>query len=235
MKLKEYLKELSLTILGVLIALLIDNYREDVRDDKIVRSYLNIVAEDLNLDIQNLTQQLQRDSVYAKGLKILGDELTYNADLPQVKYSLSSWQEHDQRPYKKLSTWDSLDYYTLQLYSNTEYKIRKIGFSTITNSTLSHRIEQDLLKKITIYYTTDSEYLDFTVAIDTKCQWNAIPFLNRFQGSFKDVILTDDFKNSLTLLRNEANGRYSTTLIEMNVKLETIQKAKELLKWIESY
>jgi hypothetical protein len=32
MKAKDYLKELSLVILGVLIALLIDNYRENIRD-----------------------------------------------------------------------------------------------------------------------------------------------------------------------------------------------------------
>lgn len=68
MKVKEYLKELSLTILGVLIALLIDNYREDVRDEKIVTSYLDIVAEDLNFDIQNLSKQLKQDSAYSKKL-----------------------------------------------------------------------------------------------------------------------------------------------------------------------
>ncbi|HPM31767.1 MAG TPA: hypothetical protein PLJ60_15645 [Chryseolinea sp.] len=73
MKLKEYLKELSLMILGVLIASLIDNYREDVRDVKIINSYLDIVAEDLNFDIIRLSDQLKEDSAYARKIKILSD------------------------------------------------------------------------------------------------------------------------------------------------------------------
>lgn len=233
MKTKEYLKELSLMILGVLIALLIDNYREDKRDDRIMKSYLDIVREDLNFDIVNLGIQLKEDSVYSQNLKVLSDVLTTNADLPRLKFGLSSWTRQDEVPYRKLSTWDSLDYYTLGLYSNTDYKTRKIGFSTIVNSNLSHRIEQDLLKKITIYYTTDSEELDFFVAIDDKCQWNAIPWLNQYQGSFKEVIASKDF--NVTLLRNEASGRYSTMLREMQVKHELIEKAKLLLSSIETY
>lgn len=233
MKTKDYLKELSLMILGVLIALLIDNFREDVRDDNIINSYLDIVTEDLNLDIQNLNSLLKEDSAYAKELGILSDILTSNKDLPNLNYSLSSWTTQHPAPYRKLSTWDSLDYYTLNLYNNTEYNTRKIGFSTIVNSNLGHRIEQDLLKKLTIYYTTDSEYLAFVVAIDEKCHWNAIPYLNKYQGNFKDVILTPDFNS--TLLRNEASGRYSTTLTEMRVKKVMIEKAKQLLASIEAY
>lgn len=90
MKTRDYLKELSLTILGVLIALLIDNYREDIRDDRIVRSYLDIVAEDLHFDIHSLGTQLQMDSSYAKKLKALSDILTTNKDLPHLRYGLSS-------------------------------------------------------------------------------------------------------------------------------------------------
>lgn len=233
MKVKEYLKELSLVILGVLIALLIENFREDMRDDKVVKSYLDIVLEDLNFDILNLTDQLKEDSVYARGLERLSDVLTTNSDLPRLQYSLSFWTEQNVTPYKKLSTWDSLDYYTLKLYSNTHYKIRKIGFSTIVNSALSHRIKQDVLKKITIYYTTDSENLDFIQDIDEKCHWNAIPYLNKYQGSFKDVILTKDF--NATLLRNEASGRFNTTLREMQAKRQMMEKARELLASIEAY
>jgi hypothetical protein len=231
MKIKEYLKELSLMILGVLIALLIDNYREDVRDDKIVNSYLAIVAEDLNFDILNLNKQLKWDSSYMRKLKILSDVLTTNRDLPNLKYSLASWTTHETAAYRKLSDWDSLDYYTLNLYSNTAYATRKIGFSTIVNSGLSHRIEQDVLKQITIYYTTDSEYLDFCVDIDDKCHWIAIEYLNKHQGSFRDAILTDDF--NATQLRNEASGRYNTTLTEMYAKNLIIEKAKTLLQTLE--
>lgn len=231
MKAKEYLKELSLMILGVLIALLIDNYREDVRDDKIVNSYLAIVAEDLNFDIINLNKQLKWDSAYSRNLKILSDVLTTNRDLPNLKYSLASWTTHDAAAYRKLSAWDSLDYYTLQLYSNTDYATRKIGFSTIVNSGLSHRIEQDVLKQITIYYTTDSEYLDFCVAIDDKCHWIGIEYLNKYQGSFRDVILADNFNT--TQLRNEASGRYNTTLTEMRAKQLIIEKAKTLLETLK--
>src|SRR5690606_40289790 len=61
----------------------------------------------------------------------LSDVLTTNDDLPQLRYGLSSWTEQDTVPYVKLSTWDSLDYYTLEMYSNTEYATRKIGFSTL--------------------------------------------------------------------------------------------------------
>lgn len=233
MKIKEYLKELSLTILGVLIALLIDNYREDIRDDKIVKSYLGIVAEDLNYDIVNLNDQLKKDSAYAINLGVLSDVLTTNPDLPKLKFSLASWTQQHQAPYRKLSTWDSLDYYILQLYSNNEYRTRKIGFSAIVNSNMGHRIEQDLLKKITIYYTTDSDNLDFSEEIDEKCMWNAIPYLNHHQGSFKDDILTKDFNS--TLLRNEASGRYNTTLREMRVKKSVLEKAKDLLVSIKEY
>lgn len=233
MKIKEYLKELSLMILGVLIALLIDNYREDRRDDSIIQSYLDIVLEDLNFDIENLTSQLKEDSVMASRLKVLSDVLTTNADLPRLQYGLSNWTRQNETPYRKLNTWDSLDYYTLELYSNTEYKVRKIGFSTIVNSNLSHRIEQELIKEITIYYTTDSDLLDFVVSIDEKCNWNAIPYLNQYQGRFKDVILTKDF--NVTLLQNEASGRYSTMTSEMWVKRGMVEKAQALHARIKAY
>lgn len=65
MKTKEYLKELSLVFLGVLIALLIDNYREDRRDEQTIRSYLPIVAEDLRFDILNLDEQLMFDTTHS--------------------------------------------------------------------------------------------------------------------------------------------------------------------------
>lgn len=231
MKKIEYLKELSLVILGVLIALLIENYREDLRDQRIVNSYLDIVVEDLNFDILNLKNQIKVDSTYAGKLKILSDVLTTNADLPNLNYSLASWTKQDATPYRKLSNWDSLDYYTLYLYSNTEYKTRKIGFSTIVNSNLSHRIEQDLLKDITIYYTTESENLDFWSDVDDKCHWNAIPWLNKHQGDFRSVVLTSDFET--TLLRNEASGRFNTMLREMHVKKLLAEKARQLLEKIQ--
>jgi hypothetical protein len=233
MKIKEYLKEVSLTFLGVLIALIIDNYREDVRDRRIVNSYLDIVSEDLNFDIQSLTEQLKRDSAWAKRVKTLRDIFATNSDLPELKYGLASWSTGDVAPYRKLSGWDSLDYYTLRLYEDTEYKTRKIGFSTIVNSGLSHQIDQKLLQKITMYYTTESDYMDFVVGIDKTCMWNAIPFLNKHQGSFKDVVMRDDF--NMTLLRNEATGRYNTRLNEMRVKVAMIERAKELLGEIEEY
>lgn len=231
MKTKEYLKELSLMVLGVFIALLIENYRENVRDDKIVESYLDIIKEDLNFDILHLSNQLMEDSAYAKKLGKLSDVLTTNADLPQLKYGLSVWTNQHPTPYRKLSTWDSLDYYTISLYANNQYETRKIGFSTIVNSNLSHQINLDLLKKITIYYTTDSDNLDFVTEVDDRCHWLGIEYLNMYQGSFKKIILTDNFNS--THLRNEVSGRYSTTLTEMNVKRKMINKAKELLASIE--
>lgn len=233
MKTKEYLKELSLVFLGVLIALLIDNYREDRRDEQTIRSYLSIVAEDLRFDILNLDEQLMFDTTHSNRLKILRDVLTTNTDLPNLIYDLSSWTSDGPASYRKLSEWDSLDFYIRELYNNTEYSTRKIGFSTIINSNLSHRIPQGLLKEITIYYTTDSDYLEFRQDIDDKCHWNAIPYLNQHQGNFKNVILTPGFNS--TLLRNEVTGRYSTTLVEMSAKLETIKKAKILLEAINSY
>lgn len=233
MKIKEYLKELSLMILGVFIALAIDNYREDARDDRIVKSYLEIVKEDLNFDIDNLTDQLKHDSIYVKKLGLLSDVLATNADLPKLKFGLSVWTKQNSAAYRKLSDWDSLDYYTIQLYGNTQYTTRKIGFSTIINSNLSHQINLDLLKKITVYYTTDSDKLAFVTEIDDRCHWLGIEYANKYQGAFKNLILRDDFNS--TQLRNEISGRYNTTLTEMNVKIAMIEKAKELLRTIEQH
>src|SRR5690606_30897102 len=227
MKTKDYLKELSLTILGVLIALLIDNYRENVRDDKIISAYIDIIKEDLNIDIRSLTEQLKDDSTYASKLGLLTDEFDANPDLPRMTFALSSWTKRNPRPYRNLSTWDSLDYYTIQLYQNNQYRIRQIGFSTLVNSNLSHRMDIDLLKKITVYYTTDSDYLDFVTEVDDRCHWLGIEYLNGRQGSFKDNILNGGF--DATQLRNEVSGRYSTTLNEMYVKRVMLNKAKELL------
>lgn len=233
MKLKDYLKELSLAILGVFLALLIDNYREDFRDTRIMKSYLGIIKEDLNFDIANLTDQLRDDSVYAKKLGYLSNVLTTNPDLPQLTFGLSVWTKQTSAPYRKLNTWDSLDYYTIALYENNQYRIRKIGFSTIINSNLSHQLDLDLLKKITVYYTTDSEHLDFVTEIDDRCHWLGIEYCNEYQGSFKKRILTDTFNS--TQIRNEVSGRFNTTLIEMNVKREMIKKAKELLASIDQH
>ncbi|MBN8576520.1 MAG: hypothetical protein J0L66_06225 [Cytophagales bacterium] len=233
MKTKEYFKELSLTILGVFIALVIDNYREDVRDDRVVKSYLGIIKEDLSIDIQNLTEQLKGDSSYVKKLGILSDVLTTNRDLPQMKFGLSMWTSQNLTPYRKLSEWDSLDYYSIQLYENSQYKTRKIGFSTIINSGLGHKIDLYLLKKITIYYTTDSDELDYVTEVDDNCHWLGIEYANKYQGSFKNVIMKDDF--NATQLRNEVSGRYNTTLTEMHVKIAMLDRARELLKDIEQY
>lgn len=231
MKTKDYLKELSLTILGVLIALLIDNYRENVRDDKIISAYIDIIKEDLNIDIRSLTEQLKDDSTYASKLGLLTDEFDANPDLPRMTFALSSWTKRNPRPYRNLSTWDSLDYYTIQLYQNNQYRIRQIGFSTLVNSNLSHRVDPDLLKRITVYYTTDSDYLDFVTEVDDRCHWLGIEYLNGHQGSFQNSILNAGF--DATQLRNEVSGRYSTTLNEMYVKGIMLTKAKELLAILE--
>lgn len=231
MKTKDYLKELSLTILGVLIALLIDNYRENVRDDKIISAYIDIIKEDLNIDIRSLTEQLKDDSTYASKLGLLTDEFDANPDLPRMTFALSSWTKRNPRPYRNLSTWDSLDYYTIQLYQNNQYRIRQIGFSTLVNSNLSHRVDPDLLKRITVYYTTDSDYLDFVTEVDDRCHWLGIEYLNGHQGSFQNSILNAGF--DATQLRNEVSGRYSTTLNEMYVKGIMLTKAKELLTILE--
>lgn len=232
MKFKEYAKELSLTILGVLIALLIDNYRENVRDRKIVNAYLDIVAEDLNYDIMNLNEQLGWDSVNTRSIKKLNDILSFNQDLPQMKYSLASWRKQDSTGYRKLDKWDSLDHYTRVLYSSSSYKIRHIGFSTIVNSGMSHQIDKDLLKSITIYYTTDSQDLDFFTDIDEKCLWNGIPFSNKYQGYFTHYFDVKDY-GVITELRNHVGGRQNTMLNEMNAKRDMLKKAKALLELVK--
>lgn len=230
MKIKEYLVELSLAILGVLIALLIDNIREEWKDEKLMNSYLNVVVDDLNFDIANLKSQLKTDSAWAKNMKILKDVLTTNADLPNQQYSLSIWTESTDVPYRKLSAWDSLDYYALNLYGNTEYKTRKIGFSMIVNSGLSHQIKNETLQKITLYYTTDSDELDFKTEIDNTCMWNAIPELNKYQGNFRSAIASKEFNS--TWFRNEVAGRYNTRLNEMRAKIKILEKAEELIATI---
>ena len=229
MKLKEYGKELSLTILGVLIALLIDNYRENVHDEKVVNAYLDIVTEDLNFDIAHLTDQLEADSFSVAHLKKLNDILSFNRDLPKMRYGLSSWRKQDSAGYRNLNTWDSLDYYSRFLYSATSYRIRQIGFSTIVNSGMSHQIDRELLKQVTVYYTTDSQSLDFVTDIDEKCLWNGIPFTNRYQGFFNHSFVIKDYE-VITELRNHVGGRQSTLLNEMQAKRSIIQKAKELLE-----
>ena len=232
MKIKNYLKELSLAILGVLIALLIDNIREERKDEKLMNAYLNVVVDDLNYDISDLENQLKIDSAWARDMKLLKDILTINRDFTFQQYSLSAWTKSNNEPYRKLSTWDSLDYLALNLYGNTEYKTRKIGFSMIINSGLSHELENDILQKITLYYTTDSDELDFKTEIDNTCMWNAIPELNKYQGNFKSVINSKEFNS--TWFRNEVSGRYNTRLNEMRAKLKMLKKAEELILIIRS-
>ncbi len=229
---KKYLIELSLAILGVLIALLIDNIREDWRDDQLVNAYLDIVVDDLNYDVYSLESQLKLDSAWSRNIKVLRDVLTTNRDLPDLNYSLASFTKGNVAPYRNLSTWDSLDYYALHLYGNTEYKTRKIGFSMIVNSGLNHQLDKDLLQKITLYYTTDSDELDFKTEIDNTCMWNAIPELNKYQGAFKSMILTKDFNT--TWFRNEVTGRYNTRRNEMLAKIKMMEQAKELLAAIKA-
>jgi hypothetical protein len=232
MKIKQYLIELSLAILGVLIALFIDNLREDWRDSNLVNSYLDVVIDDLNFDIINMEQQLRLDSAWAKDMQILRDVFASNPDLPRLNYGLDVWTKGKSIAYRKLNTWDSLDYYTFRLYGNTNYKIRKVGFSIIVNSGLSNQIKKDLLQKINVYYTTDSDDLDNFVSIDNTCMWNAIPYLNKYQGRFKEVILNKDF--DATLIRNEATGRLGTVQREMAAKVRTIAKARALIQAINA-
>ncbi|MFM8914400.1 MAG: hypothetical protein ACKOE6_16005, partial [Flammeovirgaceae bacterium] len=193
---------------------------------------LDVVIDDLNFDIINLQEQLKQDSAWSKNMKVLRDVFATNADLPKLNYGLDAWTTGTQALYRKLNTWDSLDYYIFQLYGNTNYKTRKIGFSMIVNSGLSHQLPKDLLQKINVYYTTDSDELDNLVNIDNTCMWNAIPYLNKHQGRFKDVILQKDF--DATLIRNEVTGRFATAQREMAGKIRTIAKATALMEAIKT-
>lgn len=76
-----------------------------------------------------------------------------------------------------------------------------------------------------------SEALDYYSAIDDKCHWLGIEYLNQHQGTFKSLILSKGF--SATQLRNEVSGRFFTQQNEMLEKVKMIKKAEALLKKLD--
>jgi hypothetical protein len=129
MKIKTYLIELSLVVMGVLIALSVDNIREDINSDKSVKALLKVIKKDLQFDIDTLSMQLKQDSIIISNFRNL----------------LSALESSE---YERINT------YFYSLYYNSDYEMRAGGYKMLTNSNLFTHVELGLMTNITNYYET---------------------------------------------------------------------------------
>lgn len=210
MKIREYFVELSLVILGVLIALVIDNLRENRRDQETIDSLIHIVIEDLNFDTNSLRIQLQEDS-------------TNTTVLQKIKQRL----END-----SMNDLDSINYLVGVLWSHSAYKSKSVGYSMIINSGLTHLIDVNRFKALTGYYTFTVAQLEETISIDDEyLRTIIIPYLTKYRGTFDRKLKDKDFDRHE--LMNIVQGRYFTLRQEMTEKKIVIERAEELVEQIK--
>lgn len=159
MKFKNYVIELSLVVIGILIAISVDNVREDIKNNSSARSLLKVITEDLTFDIDTLTTQLNQDSASIRRYRRVIALLDSN-QLGRVNAAI------------------------INLYYNSEYEPRLTGYKMLTNSNLFMQVDVDLMERLTNYYETSTNDLKSWSRKDDLIASKMVDFLIKNQNNF---------------------------------------------------
>lgn len=192
MKFKKYFIELTLVVIGILIAISVDNVREDIKNNASTKSLLKVITEDLTFDIDTLTTQLNQDSASIRRYRMVIALLDSN-QLERVNAAM------------------------INLYYNSEYEPRLTGYKMLTNSNLFMQVDVGLMEYITNYYETSTNDLKSWSRKDDLIASKMVDFLienqNNFSvratenkmlvGKLKQLVISKEFLLSNEMIRKK--------------------------------
>jgi len=140
--------EILLVVIGILIALSINNWNENRKEKAMILEIIKEIDEDLNADIIG----------FSSGIK------KYNESIERKKWGL-------QRTDYSLDQMDSIKMYLIP--SSHDYKIVTKGFERLQNSGIHNYYKYNMIvKRLNDYYTVQLNQYDRTVDWDIKANEN---------------------------------------------------------------
>ena len=174
---KYALGEIVLVMIGILLALQINNWNEKRKETNQTVGLLENMIKDLKTDIRNLDQQIDN----------------FNQHINSSRLLLIS------EDYQLLSS-DSI--YNLLPTNSTRYEVVNLTFEKLKNVGATKILDsEELLNSITAYYTTVSNYLEMGVSWDFEYALKATDYW-RLGEHFEAPILNDTL--SMPFLENES-------------------------------
>ena len=208
--------EILLVVIGILIALQINNWNEDRKDRNTEKSILQEMKNNLHTDLNDIRFNLRYDSTNSSATKIVLNHLE-----------------------NKLPFHDSLEVYfgrmgdnTLLLENTSAYEnLKSLGFNLISN--------KELKLKITNLYSARYEYLDeiskvYTTFIFSNYQPALLEhttsytndFKRRFPNNFQELMNNNSFKE---VIRHDLFFKK----ISISLSKKTEKKILELMELID--
>ncbi|HYG01662.1 MAG TPA: DUF6090 family protein [Chryseosolibacter sp.] len=204
-KLKDYFVELSLIVLGVLIAISVDDYRERSKTRAMVHSYLLVLKKDLIENLKLLDEEIFYDSIVLNRLGILRDKM--NAQ-----------------------NYDGLDSLTLYLTEHSSFSINDTGFRMIVESGNSHALKTENLAQLTNLFGATMTDLKFYQDIDYDNLNRGRSFFEKYYPN-----VSEHFRQANSSISTELLHAVMCRLISMELEREQKKKVKQKILQVLAY
>jgi hypothetical protein len=135
-KVKDYLVELSLIVLGVFIAISVDDFRERSKAEAMLRSYMKVLKNDLAENKKLIDEEIYYDSIALQRIALILEKL-------------------------KTSNYDGMDSLVMFLGEHSQFTLNDTGFKLITQSGESHSMETARLAQLTDMFGATMTDLNF--------------------------------------------------------------------------
>ncbi|WP_445385788.1 DUF6090 family protein [Robiginitalea sp. IMCC44478] len=220
---KYAIGEIILVVIGILIALQINNWNENRKDNFVELKILQSLNNDLITDINNLKGMIKNDSLsiqYNRQLiSILKDEsVNYDASMARMFGDINRYDAF----WPQKMGFESLKSKGLEIIKNDKLKSEIVNLYDFQYAQVSESM--DLKKQL--YLNTNSIFLDYleTISSDTSRKFDDshLKVPNDFNGLKK----VDRFMNHLTHI-------YTERLIFQNYAKAALEKMKIIQKQIE--
>lgn len=150
-KVKDYLIELSLIVLGVFIAISVDDFREKSKTDTMLQSYMKVLKNDLGENLKLIDEEIYYDSIALQRIGLILEKL--NA-----------------------KSYDGMDSLVMFLGEHSQFTLNDTGFRLITQSGESHVIETTHLAQLTDMFGATMTDLNFYQNADYSSYDRAVNF-----------------------------------------------------------
>jgi hypothetical protein len=206
-KIKEYLIELSLIVFGVFIAISVDDYREKSKTDAMLRSYLNVLKNDLSENMKLLDEEIFYDSIALNRFGLIRDKV---------------WGK----------SYDGLDTLMLHLAEHSQFTLNDTGFRLIVQSGNSHTIESVRLAQLTDLFGATMTDLNFYQNADWDTYGRSMAFFVKHHPHVGERIRLPQSEISRELI-NVVMGRLATLGAEREQKKKLRRKIIDVLKAVD--
>jgi hypothetical protein len=203
-KLKEYLIELSLIVLGVFIAISVDDYREKSKTDAMLRSYLQVLKNDLGENIKLLDEEIFYDSIALNRIGLILGKL-------------------------EGKRYEGIDTLVMSLTEHSSFTLIDTGFSMITQSGNSHTMETARLAQLTDLFGAAMTDLNFYQNADADSHDRAITFFIKHHPHIGERVRLPKSEVSEALM-HVAMGRLITMTAERDQKKKLRKKIVEVME-----